>query len=176
MQKTDDCETFDNWHLAQLNIARALHPADDPRMREFYARLDEINALADTSPGFVWRLAGESGNATAIEVDGDPSLIVNMSVWQSVEALFDFAYRSAHKKVMSKRRQWFSRPQGQYQVLWWIPAGHRPTLSEGMARLDELNTRGTGPRAFSFKSKFAPPGCAGEPEDLKPEPYCSNWD
>ena len=107
------------WHIAQINVATALYPAEDPRMSDFYSRLDDVNALADGSPGFVWRLQSESGNATDIQVGEDPLLIVNMSVWQSVEALFDFAYKSAHRHVVADRRQWFSRPDGAYQALWW---------------------------------------------------------
>ena len=149
------------WHIAQLNIANALYPAEDQRMDEFYTQLDEVNALADASAGFVWRLQSDSGNATDIEVGGDPLLIVNMSVWESVEALFNFAYKSAHQKVIAKRRQWFNRPEGAYQVIWWVPAGHKPTVDEGMARLDELRESGAGPNAFTFKSKFPPPGQSG---------------
>ena len=163
------------WYVAQLNIAKALYPEEDKRMHEFYSQLDEINALADASPGFIWRLQSESGNATDIEVGGDPVLIVNMSVWESVEALFDFAYKSAHRKVTANRRQWFSPPEGAYQVLWWVPAGHHPTVAEGMARLDVLRNSGAGPNAFTFKSKFPPPDQSGAPEDMKPEPFCSGW-
>lgn len=146
-----------NWHIAQLNIATSLYPRDDQRMSGFFAQLDEVNALADSSPGFVWRLETEAGNATDIVVGDDPLLIVNMSVWQSIDALFDFAYRSAHRKVIADRKQWFSRPDGAYQVLWWVPDGHQPSVDEGMARLDLLQKSGLSPDAFTFKSKFPPP-------------------
>lgn len=164
-----------NWQIAQLNIATALHPHDDPRMSGFFAQLDDINALAESSEGFVWRLQSESGNATDIQVGDDPLLIVNMSVWQTVEALFDFAYKSAHRHVVADRRQWFKRPPGAYQVLWWVPAGHQPTVDEGLAALQRLDTSGPTPLAFTFKKKFPQPGLYGDPEDMNPEPYCSGW-
>ncbi len=163
------------WQIAQMNLATALYPLDDPGMAEFVARLDEVNALADRSPEFVWRLRSESGNATDIRVGGDPRLIVNLSVWRSVEALFDFAYRSAHRLVMVKRRQWFQPPAGPYQVLWWIEAGKRPTVDDGLARLRRLESEGPGQEASTFKAKFPPPGAMGEPLDLDPEPCCAGW-
>ena len=150
------------WQLAQLNIATALYPADDPRISEFYAQLDEINALADSSPGFVWRLQSESGNATDILVSDDPLLIVNMSVWESAEALFDFAYKSAHRQVLADRRKWFRRPEGPYQVLWWVPAGHTPSVDEGLARLSALQEQGPHPQAFSFQASFPAPDQPGD--------------
>ena len=164
-----------HWHIAQINIATARYPEGDERIAEFYARLDEINALADESPGFVWRLQSESGNATDIQVSDDPMLIVNMSVWESVESLFDFAYRSAHRTVLSGRKQWFRRPDGAHQALWWVPAGHRPTVEQGMARLAMVDEAGPSAEAFTFKQKFPPPGTPGSPEDMAPEPYCHGW-
>lgn len=166
----------ENWHVAQINIATALYPHDDHRMNRFFEQLDDVNSLADGSPGFIWRLQSETGNATDIRVDDNPLLIVNMSVWQSVEALFDFAYKSAHRNVMTDRRRWFERPEGAYQALWWVPAGHRPSVEEGMARLALLQASRPGPLAFTFKKKFPPPGTTGAPEDLNPEPYCSGWE
>ena len=163
------------WHIAQLNIARAQFPLDDPRIGEFVARLDEINALADGSPGFVWRLQSDSGNATDIQATDDPQLIVNLSVWQGVDALFDFVYRTAHREVMAKRRQWFERPTGAYQVLWWVRAGHLPSVDEALARLQHLNMHGPSAHAFTFKQAFPPPDRAGEPDDLNPEPLCVGW-
>lgn len=164
------------WHVAQINIATALYPADNGRMSGFYTQLDDVNALADNSSGFVWRLQSETGNATDILVGDDPLLIVNMSVWQSVEALFDFAYKSAHRNVVANRRTWFSRPAGTYQVLWWIRAGHRPSVEEGMARLKLLHVSGPGPHAFTFKERFPPPGDSQTPRNLNPDPCCSGWE
>ncbi len=165
-----------DWHVAQLNIAAALYPIDDQRMSRFVEQLDDINALADDSPGFIWRLQSESGNATDILVDDDPMLIVNMSVWRDVEALFDFAYKSAHRQVLADRRKWFKCPDGAYQVLWWIKAGHQPNVDEGMAKLRLLGTSGPSAQAFTFKAKFPRPGLPGNPENLKPEPFCCGWE
>lgn len=163
------------WHIAQINVGHVLHPVEDPRMAGFTGRLDEINAQADAAPGFVWRLQSDSGNATDILVSDDPAFIVNMSVWQSVDALFQFVYRTAHQGVMAGRRQWFARPQGAYQVLWWVPAGHLPTPQEGLDRLALLEREGPSPFAFTFKKSFPPPGAAGAPSDLAPDPYCVGW-
>lgn len=163
------------WQIAQINVGRILHPLDDPRMAGFTGRLDEINALADAAPGFVWRLQGEGGNATDIAVGDDPAFIVNLSVWTDLEALFAFVYRSDHRAVMAGRRQWFARPQGAYQALWWVPTGHRPTPQEGLERLALLERDGPGPQAFTFRRTFPPPGSAGSPGDLHPEPWCVGW-
>jgi heme-degrading monooxygenase HmoA len=165
-----------DWHIAQMNVATALYDMDDPRIAEFVARLDDVNALADRSPGFVWRLQSESGNATDIQATDDPRLIVNMSVWNSVEALFDFAYKSLHRQVVGKRREWFAPPKGAYQVLWWVAAGTQPSVQEGLDRLRRLDTQGPSAHAFTFKSKFPPPGTTGDSEDLNPEPYCVGWE
>jgi len=163
------------WQLAQMNVATARYPLDDAPMAEFVARLDAINALADASPGFVWRLQGISGNATDIRVDDDPFTIVNMSVWRDVESLFAFAYRSAHQGVMAKRRQWFRRPEHAYQVLWWVPDGHRPSVDEGFARLQTLQRAGPGATAFTFRHRFPPPGRADQDDGLDPAPFCAGW-
>lgn len=165
-----------HWHIAQMNVATALYAQDDRRIARFYAQLDEINALADISPGFVWRLQSDSGNATDIQVSDNPLFLINMSVWETVEALFDFAYKSAHRLVVADRREWFERPDGAYQVLWWVPAGHHPSVEEGLERLRMLRESGPTPQAFSFNRKFPPPGERGAPKDLKPEPYCSGWE
>lgn len=145
------------WHLAQLNVGTARFPMDDVRIRGFVSRLDEINALADRAPGFVWRLQSDSGNATDIQLTDDPRFIVNLSVWQSIEALFDFAYRSEHAQVMALRRHWFEPHDGAYQVLWWIPAGNRPAPQEALERLKRLRELGPTAEAFSFKTRFPPP-------------------
>src|SRR5207244_11303476 len=118
------------WPLAQLNVARAVAPLDSPTLAEFVAALDRINALAEASPGFVWRLIGDGGDATSVRVGDDPNLIVNLSVWQSAEALFEYTYRSGHVEVIRRRREWFEAAAAPYLVLWWIPAGHVPTIAE----------------------------------------------
>lgn len=163
-------QTF--WHLAELNVARALAPLDTPLLADFVARLDEVNQLAEQSPGFIWRLKGDSGNATDVRVDEDPLFLVNLSVWASVEALFDFVYRSAHAPVMAGRRRWFEKPTQAHQVLWWVPAGQLPATSEALARLELLRRSGATSEAFTFKQRFPPPGVAGEPVDMQPERFC----
>ncbi len=160
-------------HLAQMNVATALYDLDDPRMEEFMTRLDEINAHAESSPGFMWRLKSDSGNATDIQVSDDPRLIVNMSVWESVEALFDFVYRADHRGVMVKRRSWFEKPAGPYQVLWWVEPGRLPSVDDGLQRLELLRAQGPTPRAFTFNSVFRPQH--NDPQDMNPEPYCIGW-
>jgi hypothetical protein len=159
------------WHLAQLNVARPLAPLDSPQLAEFVAQLDRINVLAEAAPGFVWRLTGASGNSTDVRAD-DASLIVNMSVWMSPEALFEFVYKSGHVRVMARRREWFERIEV-FQVLWWVPGGHTPTIEEAMARLRVLRERGPSAEAFTFKQRYAPPDQHAAPTDMKPEPYCA---
>lgn len=122
----------------------------------------------------MWRLIGDNGDATSIRVGDDPNLIVNMSVWQSVEALFDYTYRSSHVEIMRRRREWFEPASASYLVLWWIPAGHIPTIDEAMARLDQLRADGPTANAFTFKRRFAAPDANDvAPAELDPERYCS---
>jgi len=144
-------------HIAQLNIARARAPLDDPLLADFVAQLDAVNALAEASPGFVWRLKSDSGNATDIRAYDDPLMIVNMSVWESIEALFDFAYRTSHTKVMNRRKEWFESLPGPHLVLWWIPAVTIPTVEEAKRRLEHLAQHGPTAMAFTFKVRFPAP-------------------
>lgn len=137
-------------HLAQVNIGRALASLDDPRMAGFVARLDEINALAESSPGFVWRLQTEEGNATALRPYEDDRILFNLSVWKTPEHLRQFVYRSAHAEVMRQRKSWFERFGDVYMALWWIPEGHTPTISEAKERLQYLQLNGESDFAFSF--------------------------
>ena len=165
-----------DWHIAQLNVGRLLAPPGSPVVADFMASLDRINGLAEASPGFVWRLKSDGGNATDIRVgDADPQFIINMSVWDSVEALFEFVYRTAHTQVMVRRRQWFERPSAAYQVLWWVPAGYRPSPEEALARLDYLRQHGPTLWAFTFKQRYAPPQNPDAPTDMQPEPNCVGW-
>ena len=150
------------WQIAQLNIASALYPLDDPRMSGFVGQTDDVNALAERSPGFVWRHESDSDDDEEAAVAEDPSLIVNLSVWDSIESLHDFAYRSAHKLALSDRQQWFRRIDGAYQVLWWVPAGYQPDLQEAMNKLKLLDSQGPSPDAFTFKSRFPPPDTSDE--------------
>ncbi|HET9772572.1 MAG TPA: DUF3291 domain-containing protein [Acidimicrobiia bacterium] len=147
------------WHLAQLNIGRLRAPTGDPATADFMNNLDPINALAEATPGFVWRLQTDEGNATAIRAfDGDPLMILNLSVWESVEALADYVYRSDHTPFLRRRGEWFERLDEVYLVLWWIPAGTVPTIDEALARLGQLKANGPGPEAFTFRRPFPHPG------------------
>jgi len=147
-------------HLAQLNVALGKDVVDALEMADFVANLDRVNALADTAPGFVWRLQDESGDATSIRAYDDERMIVNLSVWESVEALWGFVYDSGHLEVMRRRREWFERLPTAYLVLWWVPVGHVPTVREAIARLDHLQEHGPTFRAFTFKQRFEPAGLA----------------
>lgn len=144
------------FHLAQVNVGRILAPLDDPALADFVAQLPEINALAERSPGFVWRLVDEGGaDSTALRPDEqDDLLLINCSVWTSVQALKDFAYRTDHLRVLSRRREWFEKLADQYLALWWVPVGHRPTAAEAMERVALLREHGEGPSAFTFRSPY----------------------
>ena len=149
-------------HLAQINIGRFRASKDDPANADFMNALDHVNALAEASPGFIWRLTGEGNNAVDVEVTDDPNLAVNMSVWESLDALAAFAYRNPdHRAVMRRRREWFDE-MAVYMALWWVPAGHRPTVEEGLRRLAILEANGPSPEAFLFASPFPAPG-GGDP-------------
>ena len=145
------------YHLAQINIARMLAPIDDPIMAEFVAQLVPVNALADGSPGFVWRLQTESGDATSIKVYDDDMIIVNLTVWESVETLREFVYKNAHYRVLRDRKRWFEKFDGPYYALWWIPAGDLPSIEDAKERLDYLRQHGDSDYAFSFKHVFPAP-------------------
>ncbi|MFN8518090.1 MAG: DUF3291 domain-containing protein [Chloroflexota bacterium] len=145
-------------HLAQLNIARLRADRDDPMVADFFAAIDPINAIADVSPGFVWRLQEEPGDATAIRPWDDDRLIVNLSVWESIEALDEYVYRGAHTGVMRRRREWFERLGQRFMVLWWVPPGHRPDVDEAKARLAHIERHEPTPHAFTFRRAFAASG------------------
>ena len=147
-------------HLAQLNVARMIAPLEDPVMAGFVAQLDTVNALADASPGFVWRLQTDDGDATALRVFDDSKVLVNLSVWESLESLREFAYRGQHKELLKDRRHWFENMDGPYVVLWWIPAGHLPTVEEAKARLQTLRTEGPSEKAFTFGQSYPAPSAA----------------
>ena len=154
-----------SYRLAQCNVARLRAPLDSPVLADFVAALEPVNRLADRAPGFVWRLQTESGDATAIRDLDDDMLIVNLSVWESVDALAEFVYRSAHRDVMRRRRRWFEKMLDAYLVLWWIPAGVLPTVSDARSRFETLRRDGPSPDAFTFRSPFPPPdtGIPGRP-------------
>lgn len=140
--------------IAQINIGRTVAPLDSPELSGFVNRLVEINALADRSPGFVWRLQTESGDATSLQPFDDPRIIVNMSVWETLEALHDYVYRTAHSEVLRQRKQWFEKFPGPYYALWWVPRGHIPTVEEGKERLAHLAAHGPSAEAFWFGTSF----------------------
>lgn len=146
-----------SWHLAQVNIARALAPLDSPVMTGFVARIAEINALAETSPGYVWRFQDDTGNALYVRPYDDPNMLFNLSVWQTPDHLKAYVYRSAHVEVMRQKQQWFEHSDEAIMALWWIPAGTRPTVDEAKARLEHLRQHGPSAHAFGFREIFPPP-------------------
>ena len=144
-------------HLAQINIARLIAPLDDPRIADFVAQLDPVNALAERSPGFVWRLKSDSGNATDIAFNDDPFVIVNMSLWESVEVLKDFVYASDHMVPFRDRAKWFEKLGKPHYCLWWTQAGHIPSVAEGRERLEHYQKHGATEYAFWFNKLFPEP-------------------
>jgi Domain of unknown function (DUF3291) len=156
-----------SFHLAQINIAQARYPLDDPRMAEFVDNLERINNLAVQMPGYIWRLKDDSGNATNIRLHDDPLIIVNMSVWQDTESLEKFAYKTIHIRFIKKRLDWFNPSSKPYLALWWIRQGHEPTIEEGTEKLELLARTGPGPEAFNFNRLFTHTGEALE--TIKPD-------
>jgi hypothetical protein len=142
-------------HLAQINVARLRAPMDSPEMAEFVGLLDPVNKLADDSPGFVWRLQTDDGNATSIRAFEDDTIVVNMSVWESVDALQAFVYRSRHIEVLRRRKEWFLEMAEPYLALWWIPAGQVPTVAEGEERVRHLRANGPTSYAFTLRAPFS---------------------
>lgn len=142
------------YHIAQVNIGRMKGPLDGPVMAGFVARLDEINALADRSPGFVWRLQTSEGNATYLRPYADDRILLNMSVWETIEALKLYVYRTAHAELLRERHAWFENFAGAYTALWWVPAGHIPSIDEATTRLAHLDAHGPTQLAFTFKSPW----------------------
>ncbi len=149
--------------LAQINIARLNHPIDAPEMADFVGALDNINALAERSPGFVWRLVGDGDDATDVRPEGLDDVIVNMSVWTGIEPLRRFVFQTAHAAVMARRAKWFPNFGSAYAVLWWIDEGHTPTVGEAMERLGQLERFGPCAEAFTFERAF---DADGKPLDL----------
>ena len=161
------------YHLAQVNIGRFRAPMDDPIMDGFRTQLDPVNALADATPGFVWRLQTEDGNATAIRPDAeDPLMAINMSVWDSLESLQQFVYKSEHVRPLRDRKQWFQPIDGPILALWWIPAGHIPTVPEAWERLAHLKENGPTPYAFTFRTPFPSPDASSGDVDSLDAAFC----
>ena len=147
-----------SFQLVQINVGRLLAHIDDPLIEGFKSNLDRLNAIADATPGFIWRLVGDGNNATDIQpVPADPLFAINLSVWRDLDALAGFVYRSDHRDVMRRRREWFE-PMDVFMALWWVPAGHRPTPAEALARLNLLARMGPTSDAFTFRQPFPSPG------------------
>jgi heme-degrading monooxygenase HmoA len=144
-------------HLAQVNIGRLAAPLDSPRLAGFVEALEPVNALADVAPGFVWRLQTDDGDATALRPYADERMIVNLTVWESLEALRAFVFSDEHRAVMARRREYFERMTEVYLALWWVPAGHVPTVDEAKERLEVLGRTGPSARAFPFHRPFPAP-------------------
>ena len=145
------------YHLAEINVAKAKAEMDDPLMHGFVSRLDEINALAEKSPGFVWRLKDDSGDATELRYFDDPLIIVNMSVWEDVASLKHYTYQTMHVEVLKQRKKWFELFGRPHFVMWWVPAGHVPSVREAQEKLEYLHQHGASELAFNFSKTFAPP-------------------
>jgi hypothetical protein len=150
-------------HLAQLNVGRLLAPLESETLGGFVSALEPINALADRHAGFVWRLQTDAGDATSIRPTEDDLFLINMSVWSSLETLRAFVYTTAHVQVLRQRRAWFEQLATSHMVLWWVPAGHIPTIDEALERLDRLRQHGPTPAAFTFRAPFEPQ--AADPGD-----------
>jgi hypothetical protein len=147
----------DGFQLSQLNISRLLAPLDSPQLADFVAALDPVNAAAEASPGYVWRLQTEDGDATAVRVFDDDWLLINLTVWQSVPALTDFLRTDVHRTVLRRRGEWFARLAEPTTVLWWVPGGHRPTVAEAEDRLLHLRAHGPTPHAFTLRTHYPHP-------------------
>ncbi len=150
------------FHLAQFNVARMRFSLDDPRMQGFVDQLDNVNGRADHSPGFVWRLQTDAGDATGVRAYDDESLIVNLSVWETPADLKAFVMGHPHLQAMKRRREWFEKMTEPYVVLWWVDRGHRPSIAEAQERLDLLRSEGPGPMAFGFARLYPPPTASGD--------------
>lgn len=150
------------YHVAQLNVARLLAPIDSPQLADFVAGLNSVNLLAESSPGFVWRLIGDEADrdATYVPTVFDADVLVNLSVWEDVDSLWEFAYRGPHLEYLRRRNEWFGDIGERYQVLWWVPVGTEPTEREAADRLEHLRAHGPTPEAFTFRQRYPAPATA----------------
>ena len=147
-----------DWHVAQLNVARLHQRLDHPDTAEFVAALDHVNALAESSPGFVWRLTDDSGlSSSYVQATDDPLDIINLSVWETIEQLHDFVFRTGHTEYLRRRREWFQRLDEAYLVCWWVPAGEVPTVEEALDRLARLRRDGVSDEAFTMRDRRPAP-------------------
>ncbi|MEV6405212.1 DUF3291 domain-containing protein [Streptomyces bobili] len=167
---TDAAAASPAFELAQVNISRLKFPLDSPELKDFVDALDPVNADAEAADGYVWRLQSEEGNATDVPVFGDDWLIVNLTMWRDANALTAYMYQGRHREMLARRREWFDRVQEAMTALWWVPAGHRPTVAEAEARLLHLRAHGPTPYAFTLRTSFpaqgAEPVAFEVPEDL----------
>jgi heme-degrading monooxygenase HmoA len=167
--------------LAEVNIGRLLAPIDSPLIADFVAALDSVNATADAAPGFVWRLQTEDGNATAVggferdAAGAGGGVVINLSVWESVEALAAYAFGDEHLAVLRRRREWFEKMREAYLVLWWVPRGHIPSVAEAEERLHYLRAHGPTPYAFTLRQHFPPPGDVDADADAEPIRSPEDW-
>jgi hypothetical protein len=158
------------YELAQLNIGIIKGPMSSPVMADFAANLKRINVLAEETPGFVWQLQTEEGDATAIRPFENENMLVNMSVWSDIESLRKFVYRSDHVDIMRRRGEFFENMKQAFLVLWWVPKGHRPSVAEAIAKLEELRRNGPTAEAFAFRQSYPPPDAVqSKPVDLRNE-------
>lgn len=145
-----------NYNLAQINISKAVAPLDSPQLKGFVDRLDEINLLAEKQPGFVWRLIGEDNNATDVTWSDDPLVIINMSMWETIDDFRRFVYETDHIQLIQQRRQWFVPLKAPHMALWWVERGHTPSIAEAKQRLQSIDENGSTPYAFTFQKTFPP--------------------
>jgi hypothetical protein len=149
---------MNNYQLAQINIARIKGvDINDPIMKEFVDNLDKVNALAENSEGFVWRLKDETNNATSLNPYNDEQVIINVSVWESIEALEHFVYKTFHTDFLKRRKEWFQTFGKAYTAMWWIPSGQFPTVQQAIDKLDHLQKNGASEIVFDFRKKFSKP-------------------
>jgi hypothetical protein len=156
------------YQLAELNVAELKAPLDSPILKDFVDNLDRINALAESSPGFVWRLKGDGNDATSLRPLGD-DMIINLSVWRDAQSLSDYVYKTVHVEIMKRRREWFTRMGKMHMAMWWVPEGHEPTVAEAVARLERLRQQGPSPEAFTFGEAYSAPDAekTGVPIEFK---------
>ncbi|MEO1658584.1 MAG: DUF3291 domain-containing protein [Pseudomonadota bacterium] len=139
-----------NTHLAEVNIGRTRGTPDSAVMEDFVRLTDPINALAERSPGFVWRLTGDGNNAMDVRYSDDPLEAINLSVWETPAHLAEFVWKTAHQKVYNRKAEWFEAPKKPHFVMWWVPAGHTPSVQEAIERLEHYREHGTSEHAFSW--------------------------
>jgi hypothetical protein len=150
----------DQYHIAQLNISRLSAPLDSPQMKEFVDFLEPVNKFAEESPGFIWRMKGDNGEASSLMASpfSDPMIVTNLTVWADIPSLQAFVYQSVHRYFLQSRRQWFDRVEGGQVVMWWVPRGEIPTLEDAKVRLERLDRDGPTPSGFTFHKAFAADG------------------